>query len=347
MSDKRITPAFIEFLKENEIFVFGCRNSGRHFDGASAYALKHFGAVMGQREGIQGQSYAIPTIGGTIGLADIRESVNRFTEYAASHPELYFLVTPIGCGGGGWSPRKIAPLFLHASKLCNVSLPEEFWDELNKSPLKKCKEWLKEHSHIWIAKTKCHNERNLIKILCITPPTVLYHIISSARVRKYLCYQELDLGEGMATICPRFTLGIPNHEEYVVNHNIKHTYVLRDIEGRFKFKDTDIDWSSTKGLPEKVLGIIKRRETPYHISGLLSPGFINGVVGVVWTVSPDGKTYYLDKWDNGPQTDEQDVTLFGFIDTHCRVVVKMQVVPEDNRKHILSDMRKEAEKNLK
>ena len=54
--DNRITPEWVETLAENEIFVFGCRNSGRHFDGASNFALKHFGAVMGQREGRQGQS---------------------------------------------------------------------------------------------------------------------------------------------------------------------------------------------------------------------------------------------------------------------------------------------------
>lgn len=53
---KRITPEWITSLKENEIFVFGCRNSGRHFDGASCFALEHFGAIMGQREGRQGQS---------------------------------------------------------------------------------------------------------------------------------------------------------------------------------------------------------------------------------------------------------------------------------------------------
>lgn len=40
---RRITPEWINTLKENEIFVFGCRNSGRHFDGASNFALKHFG----------------------------------------------------------------------------------------------------------------------------------------------------------------------------------------------------------------------------------------------------------------------------------------------------------------
>ena len=46
---ERITPDFVSTLQDNEIFVFGCRNSGRHWDGASAFALKHFGAVFGQR----------------------------------------------------------------------------------------------------------------------------------------------------------------------------------------------------------------------------------------------------------------------------------------------------------
>ena len=50
---QNVTPEWINTLKENEIFVFGCRNSGRHFDGASNFALKHFGAVMGQCEGRQ------------------------------------------------------------------------------------------------------------------------------------------------------------------------------------------------------------------------------------------------------------------------------------------------------
>lgn len=87
---QNVTPEWIVSLKENEIFVFGCRNSGRHWDGASAFALKHFGAIMGQREGRQGQSYAIPTIGGVIGSKEIRKSVATFTQYAAEHPGTAF-----------------------------------------------------------------------------------------------------------------------------------------------------------------------------------------------------------------------------------------------------------------
>ncbi len=125
--ERNITPEWVETLGENEIFVFGCRNSGRHFDGASNYALNHFGAIMGQREGRQGRSYAIPTIGGEIGLKEILQSVKTFTEYATRHPELHFLVTPVACGGGLRTPREIAPMFRDAAKLPNVSLPQVFW----------------------------------------------------------------------------------------------------------------------------------------------------------------------------------------------------------------------------
>ena len=131
-NEQNVTPEWIDTLQENEIFVFGCRNSGRHFDGASNFALENFGAIMGQREGRQGQSYAIPTIGGVIGLKEIRQSVKTFTQYATEHPELHFHVTPIGCGGGCRRPSEIAPMFRDAAKLSNVSLPQEFWDILNR-----------------------------------------------------------------------------------------------------------------------------------------------------------------------------------------------------------------------
>lgn len=36
--------------------------------------------------------------------------------------------------------------------------------------------------------------------------------------------------------------------------------------------------------------------------------------------------------------------LYGFMDTRCRFVVKMRVVPDDRREDILNGMRSEAEK---
>lgn len=338
----RITPEFVNSLGPDEIFVFGCRNSGRHFDGASAFALKHFGAVMGQREGRQGKSYAIPTIGGTIGWYDIRKSVKKFTEYAAIHPELHFLVTPIGCGGGGWSPRRIAPLFAKASKLENVSLPKEFWENLDKNLIIKYKERFEKHRKIWIKRAKHQLEKRIVGLLGILHPAILYRILSFVCIQKYLYYEEYPAGEGMATVLPKITV-IPNYAEYIVNHNIKRTFVLRDYKGRFKFKDSDIDWSSTESLSQKIIKIIKSRETPYSISGILYPGYKDGLACVLWTVSPNGKKYYLDKWDNGYQTDEKEIKLYGLIDTLGRVIVKMQVIPIDYSKdHILCVLRKQV-----
>lgn len=50
-NEQNVTPAWIDTLQMNEIFVFGCRNSGCHFDGASNIAFENFGAIMGQRVG--------------------------------------------------------------------------------------------------------------------------------------------------------------------------------------------------------------------------------------------------------------------------------------------------------
>ena len=158
VTDNRITPEWVETLAENEIFVFGCRNSGRHFDGASNFALEHFGAVMGQREGRQGQSYAIPTIGGTIGLRDIRKSVMLFTQYAAEHPELHFLVTPVGCGGGCQSEMVI--LIPISELLCHLSL-------LMFHSTKIITAWQTIISKIWQAKN-LYGDR-------LTPNETLYH----------------------------------------------------------------------------------------------------------------------------------------------------------------------------
>mgnify|MGYP002517211872 FL=1 len=122
----RITPRWIEHLKENEIFVFGSNLAGMHGGGAARTARLHFGAIMGKGVGLQGQSYAIPTMQG--GVDTIRPYVDDFIAYAKTHPSQHFLVTPIGCGIAGFDPEDIAPLFEEAKEIKNISLPESFWE---------------------------------------------------------------------------------------------------------------------------------------------------------------------------------------------------------------------------
>lgn len=121
---KRVTPELIKTVAEDEVFVFGSNLEGRHAGGAARAAHDHFGAIWGQGVGIQGQSYAIPTMHG--GVDEIKPYVDDFIEYAKEHPEKKFLVTPIGCGIAGFTPEEIAPLFAGAKDVENVWLPESF-----------------------------------------------------------------------------------------------------------------------------------------------------------------------------------------------------------------------------
>ena len=124
----RVTPEWIDDLQENQVFVFGSNLAGMHGGGAARVARLRFGAVMGKGVGMQGRSYAIPTMQG--GTETIRPYVNDFIAYAKEHPELTFLVTPIGCGIAGFEPEDIAPLFELASYVENIWLPKSFWEVL-------------------------------------------------------------------------------------------------------------------------------------------------------------------------------------------------------------------------
>ena len=127
MKPKRISPNRIVDLKENEVFVFGSNLAGSHGGGAAAIAMK-WGAVWGQGIGLQGQTYAIPTMQG--GIETIKPYVDDFLLFAKAHPELKFLVTAIGCGIAGFTLKEIAPLFEKAvtENIENIYLPESFYE---------------------------------------------------------------------------------------------------------------------------------------------------------------------------------------------------------------------------
>jgi len=109
------------------VFVFGSNQAGRHGKGAALWAKQHRGAIHGQGEGLQGNSYGIPTKDTrikTLPLENIAQAVERFKAFAREHAELSFQLTPIGCGLAGYTPAQIAPLFRDAP--ANVLQPDEF-----------------------------------------------------------------------------------------------------------------------------------------------------------------------------------------------------------------------------
>ena len=124
------TPEQIAILSPNEVFVFGSNLTGQHDGGAAQTALNKFGAIYGQGVGLQGQSYAIPTMQG--GVETIIPYIDDFIDFARKHPEKLFYVTRIGCGIAGFRDEEIAPLFEKALNLNNVCLPESFWTNKRK-----------------------------------------------------------------------------------------------------------------------------------------------------------------------------------------------------------------------
>lgn len=120
----RTTPRKITELSMCEIFVFGSNLQGHHHGGAARMAHRHFGAEWGVGVGPTGKCYAIPTMHG--GVEEIKPYVDDFIDYAKAHPDNRFLVTRIGCGIAGFTDKQIAPLFMEARNLYNVTFPIEW-----------------------------------------------------------------------------------------------------------------------------------------------------------------------------------------------------------------------------
>lgn len=131
----RYTPDYIDSLLPGQVFVFGSNTLGYHTGGASATARKKFGAIWGQAEGLQGQSYAIPVDYGKNVRKDedVKAAVERFVDFAKEHTEFVFLVTRVGCGIAGYKDEEMALFFKETLTLKNVHLPKSFVDLLNGS----------------------------------------------------------------------------------------------------------------------------------------------------------------------------------------------------------------------
>ena len=133
--EHRITPDNITEIKENEVFIFGSNENGRHGKGAAKTALG-WGAIWGQAAGLQGKTYGIPTkdktIRRTLSIEEIKPYVDDFIAFAKANPEKTFFVTEIGCGLAGHKHKNIAPLFKEAVDIENIHLPSKFWHKLVK-----------------------------------------------------------------------------------------------------------------------------------------------------------------------------------------------------------------------
>lgn len=115
------------------IFVFGSNLAGRHGRGAARYAVQHHGAVYGQGEGLQGDSYALPTKDAqlrSLGLEEIKAALRRLADTAEQEADLLFILTPVGCGLAGNSVRDIAAAVRGTVWPANVALHRSWLDHI-------------------------------------------------------------------------------------------------------------------------------------------------------------------------------------------------------------------------
>lgn len=111
-----ITPPEIsKWTEQGEVIVYG-KGEKEDEDGVKETILTRFNSRP--RVG-----YGIPTIGKT--LAEIKDNVDTFIEYAKQHPELRFHIRKVGYDKAGYTIEKIAPLFNGAKSITNILLPKE------------------------------------------------------------------------------------------------------------------------------------------------------------------------------------------------------------------------------
>lgn len=117
----------INNLKENQIFIFGSNTNGNHSGGAAKQAKEQFGAIEGQGEGLQGQSYAFPTLDAQmeqqslLELEKSRDLLFKTAEYLSGNE---FLLTKVGCGIAGIEELYMKSLFTNHP--VNLVLPEDW-----------------------------------------------------------------------------------------------------------------------------------------------------------------------------------------------------------------------------
>lgn len=116
------------------IFVFGSNPEGRHGAGAAKVARLKFGAIYGQGEGLQGNSYAIPTKDlrvifnrglRSISTENITASIRKMYQCAREHPDKRFMIAyrnTYDRSLNGYTGIEMIRMFINAGPI-----PENVW----------------------------------------------------------------------------------------------------------------------------------------------------------------------------------------------------------------------------
>ena len=127
---------------------------------------------------------------------------------------------------------------------------------------------------------------------------------------------------------------------YLLDHTVRRAYeFMSDNEYLQTVRQEDIAWEKLTSLP--VYAVDCAKELSAHYPTQIGR-FKNGVAEVRWELNPDG--YYFMDEDGFGMTDDEEVTIYGFIDRRGTVVAKFQPVNDSKE---WGAMREQAEKRAK
>ena len=152
-------------------------------------------------------------------------------------------------------------------------------------------------------------------------------------------YRVNELGEGMSVI-EQVIWGWWKQRYLIDNKNCRAYEIMDGNMDFVNFTTNDIDWDSIKQLPERAK--MRAQEMSAQFPTFIR-GFHKGVAEVSWQLNPDGR-YYMDE-DGFGMTSDEEITVYGFIDSEMNVLVKFQYIDEDWKR--LDKMRREAVETLK
>ena len=152
-------------------------------------------------------------------------------------------------------------------------------------------------------------------------------------------YRVSEPGEGMSVI-EQVIWGWWKQRYLIDNKNCRAYEIMDGYMDFVNFTTDDIDLGSIKQLPENAK--IRAREMSAQFPTFIRE-FRKGVAEVSWQLNPDGR-YYMDD-DGFGMTSDEEITVYGFIDSEMNVLVKFQYIDKDWKR--LDKMRREAEKALK
>lgn len=164
----------------------------------------------------------------------------------------------------------------------------------------------------------------------------LYRILKAPKYSTGI-YKVENLGEGMSIV--NETINGWWKPRFLLNNETKNAYEVMTGGQIIMLADVDdIEWDSLEKLPEDAIITAQRYSFMY-------PSFVryfeNGVACVQWQLNPD-RRYYMDD-DGYGMTSDEEVNIYGFIDKEANVIIKFQVVDEEE----LPKLRAKAEEIVK